>query len=52
MKRAFYSGKCPGCGGDIEEGESIGKVDGDWCCADCVDEHGEDAPDPNPGEPE
>lgn len=38
---AGYSGKCPGCGNPIEEGDAIGLVDGDWCCEDCVDENGE-----------
>jgi hypothetical protein len=39
---ASYAGKCPGCGEPITEGDNIGRVDGDWCCADCVDEQGED----------
>ena len=42
MIRAQYSGKCPGCGEPIAEGDYIGKVDGDWRCEECVDEHGED----------
>jgi hypothetical protein len=39
---ARYSGKCPGCGERIEEGDPLGKVDGDWCCEVCVNSHGED----------
>lgn len=43
MISAQFSSKCPGCGGDIEEGERIGLVDGDWCCELCVEEYGEDS---------
>lgn len=42
MISAHYSTKCPGCGEQIEEGDPIGLVDGDWCCEECVDENGED----------
>ena len=42
MISARYSGKCPGCGDPIEEGDTIGRVDGDWCCEGCLQEHGED----------
>lgn len=42
MIPARFSKKCPGCGERIEEGDEIGKVDGDWCCEECVDAHGED----------
>lgn len=45
MIAANYRKKCPGCGEQIEEGDQIGKVDGDWVCADCVEEcGGEDMP--------
>lgn len=33
---AFYPGACPGCGGRIHPGDSIGLVDGDWLCPECV----------------
>lgn len=52
MIPARYAGKCPGCGQHIAEGDNIGRVDGDWCCAECVDEHGEETTDRNHGEPE
>lgn len=52
MIEARWTGKCPGCGEPIIAGEPIGRVDGDWCCAECVDEHGEEAPHINHGEPE
>lgn len=42
MIPARYPGKCPGCGERIEEGDLIGKVDGDWCCEGCLDANGED----------
>jgi hypothetical protein len=45
VRTAGFSGKCPGCGEQIAEGDAIGLVDGDWCCEDCVDEHGEDGED-------
>lgn len=44
MIEARYGGKCPGCGERIEEGDSIGVVDGEWVCESCVeDAGGEDA---------
>jgi hypothetical protein len=30
------------CGTRIREGDSIGLVDGEWCCEDCVTDMGED----------
>jgi hypothetical protein len=36
---AGYEGRCS-CGKAIHEGDPIGKVDGEWCCQDCVDEMG------------
>jgi hypothetical protein len=42
MISARYAGKCPSCGQQINEGDGIGLVDGDWSCEDCVDEYGED----------
>lgn len=35
---AQYDGKCPGCGGDIERGDRIAKVEGDWVCDVCLEE--------------
>lgn len=40
MIKAQYGGKCPGCGEDICEGDPIGRVDGEWVCAGCVEEMG------------
>lgn len=40
MITASYDSKCPGCGSQIEVGDEIGRVEGDWCCADCVDDMG------------
>ncbi len=40
MIQSSSSGKCPGCGGQIEFEEEIGTVDGDWVCASCVEEAG------------
>jgi hypothetical protein len=38
---AGSSGVCS-CGARIREGDSIGLVDGEWCCEDCVTDMGED----------
>lgn len=36
------------CGTRIREGDSIGLVDREWCCEDCVTDMGEDGdPDAN-----
>jgi len=43
---ARYRTKCPGCSETIEEGDPIGRVDGEWVCEDCADgAGGEDFPD-------
>jgi hypothetical protein len=40
---ARFESRCACCGDDIAEGDRIGEVDGEWCCAKCVeDEGGED----------
>lgn len=45
MIHARFDGRCKACGMDIEEGDLIGLVDGEWCCQDCVEEYGEDPDD-------
>lgn len=40
MIDARFSGKCPGCGEHIAEGDRIGLVDGDWVCETCVEDSG------------
>lgn len=40
--RARFELECKGCEREVAEGELIGRVDGLWCCEDCVREHGED----------
>jgi hypothetical protein len=43
MIEARYPKKCPGCGDQIDEGDDIGMVEGEWVCEDCVDANeGED----------
>lgn len=42
MIRARFESECKACERVIEEGELIGQVDGDWCCEECVREHGDD----------
>ena len=42
MITAGYETRCPGCGWLIREGDSIGLVDGEWCCEDCCEDMGED----------
>lgn len=42
MIAARFDGKCPSCEKRIDEGDQIGLVDGEWCCEECVEEHGED----------
>ncbi len=36
MIQARHSSRCGGCEIAIEEGDMIGKVDGEWCCELCV----------------
>ena len=43
MIPAMHDGRCPGCDEPIHEGDSIGLIDGEWCCALCVEQEGEDA---------
>lgn len=38
---AGYRSTCA-CGAQIEEGDEIGQVDGEWVCADCMEAFGED----------
>lgn len=45
MIRASFHSECKCCERKIEPGERIGLVDGEWCCEECVDEHGEDGAD-------
>ena len=40
MISAKWASKCPGCGELIEEGDRIGRVEGDWCCEVCVEDNG------------
>jgi hypothetical protein len=40
MIEAEFGCKCPGCGEPIEPGDQIGVVDGEWICAECVDDAG------------
>lgn len=40
MVTATYDSRCGLCDGMIEEGEPIGRVDGEWCCEDCIAESG------------
>lgn len=42
MISARFDGKCKCCEMEISEGDQIGRVDGEWCCESCVEEHGED----------
>lgn len=44
MILARFDGRCKSCERDIAEGDEIGLVDGEWCCEECVQEYGEDAP--------
>lgn len=46
MREAGYRSTCA-CGAQIDEGDDIGCVDGEWCCADCVESMGEDEPSPD-----
>jgi hypothetical protein len=41
MIDAGYRSTCA-CGHQIEEGDPIGQVDGEWVCEDCVASMGED----------
>lgn len=34
---ASWPQKCPGCGEQITEGDEIGLIEGEWCCAYCVE---------------
>jgi hypothetical protein len=45
MIRARFETECNACERVIAEGDLIGRVDGEWCCEDCVREHGEDEDD-------
>lgn len=45
MIRARFEIECKACERPIEEGELVGRVDGLWCCEQCVAEHGEDEDD-------
>lgn len=36
---AKFDSKCPGCGGDIQEGTRIGKTHVGWCCYGCLKNH-------------
>lgn len=40
MIRATFDSMCPGCGNVIEEGDEIGRLDGEWCCEVCVEDAG------------
>jgi hypothetical protein len=40
MIHAGYAQKCGGCGEDIEVGDTIGMVEGEWVCENCVDDAG------------
>lgn len=40
MIDATRSGRCGGCDEAIEEGDAIGVVDGEWVCAECVNDAG------------
>lgn len=42
MIEARYSSKCPGCDERILEGDDIGLIDDERCCAECVADYGED----------
>lgn len=33
---AKYMSRCGLCAGDIEPGDEIGKIEGEWCCQTCV----------------
>jgi formylmethanofuran dehydrogenase subunit E len=40
--RAIYDGRCPSCDEPIYEGDDIANIDGEWLCADCAEESGEE----------
>jgi len=37
---ATFESRCGGCDEQIHEGDPIGVVDGEWCCAKCVEDNG------------
>jgi hypothetical protein len=39
---AGFTSRCPGCDATIHDGDSIGLVEGEWCCEECVTDMGED----------
>lgn len=43
MTTADYSQTCS-CGHRIEEGDLVGKVDGEWVCESCVEDNGGEDP--------
>jgi hypothetical protein len=40
MFTAQFDSRCGGCDERIHEGDTVGWVDGEVCCADCVDDNG------------
>ena len=44
MIRASFDSRCPSCLEDIHEGDEIGMIDGEWCCAECVEDNGGEDP--------